>query len=454
MPLPLLFPLEDVTISGNKTPIAGEKGGTAVKKAEAREQASLEARVARPLVFGTAGMCALLTALAAGAAYPAARDAGLVLPLVLGALAVFAAGEGAALLLIRYVSRTYLKPLSDAAEAAALAAAGDLTAPVDRIPPTTRETETLLLAVQGLGQKGNDCLLELERALKEMAAGDLTVRVACGRAAECSGVCGAMEDAAQKLRGTVGAVRTALEQLAGPLDYLEKDAAGLAGDGQEPQAWDALLRALNRLSGELGRRAGGAADVSGAAERTRRKLVDCGRRQAELERAVERISACAAAAGKIVKDMEAASFQCSLLARTAYVEAAGAGVNGKGFAIVACELRVLASRSAQAAQEAAIFLEEMRGSIREGVDLAAAVSKELHGASASGTETCQKAAGAAQEAAQSKDLLEAVRQASRLDAIASETRDSAGRIGRTVQSLNQRINKLREALGAFRLHRH
>ena len=208
------------------------------------------------------------------------------------------------------------------------------------------------------------------------------------------------------------------------------------------------------MSGELGRRAGGAADVSGAAERTRRKLVDCGRRQAELERAVERISACAAAAGKIVKDMEAASFQCSLLARTAYVEAAGAGVNGKGFAIVACELRVLASRSAQAAQEAAIFLEEMRGSIREGVDLAAAVSKELHGASASGTETCQKAAGAAQEAAQSKDLLEAVRQASRLDAIASETRDSAGRIGRTVQSLNQRINKLREALGAFRLHRH
>ena len=47
------------------------------------------------------------------------------------------AGEGAALLLIRYVSRTYLKPLSDAAEAAALAAAGDLTAPPAPIPPVS-----------------------------------------------------------------------------------------------------------------------------------------------------------------------------------------------------------------------------------------------------------------------------------------------------------------------------
>lgn len=425
-----------------------------MKQAEDKERASLEAKVARPLALGSAGICALLAALAAAAAYPAARDAGLVLPLALGALAAFAAGEGAALLLIRYVSRTYLKPLSDAAFAAALAAAGDLTAPVDRIPPTTREAEALLGAVRGLSQKGSDCLTELEQALKEMAAGDLTVRVACGRAAECSGVCGAMEDAAQKLRGAVGAVRTALEQLAGPLDCLERDAAALAGTGQEKQAWDALLRALDRLAADARRQAGGAADVSGAADHTRRKLADCGRKQMELEQAVARISACAAAAGKIVKDMEAASFQCSVLARTAYVEAAGAGVNGKGFAVVACELRVLASRSAQAAQEAAVFLEEMRGSIREGADLAAAVSAHLHDASASGAETCRKAAGAAQKAAQAKDLQEAARQAGRLDAMASETRNNAGRIVGAVQSLNRRINKLREALGAFRLHSH
>lgn len=449
-PAPLHFPLKDATINGIKSPQPG-KGGTAVKQAEEQKQAALAGKVARPLILGTTGVCALLTALAVVTAYPAARDGGWTLPLALGALAVFAAAEGTVLLLIRRVCRTYLTPLSDAVEAAVLAASGDLTAAVDRVPPTSCETEALLGAVHGLRQRSSECLLELERALNKMAAGDLTTQVACGRAAECGGVCGAMEEAAQKLRGAVGAVRNALEQLAGPLDYLERDAAGLSGDGQEKASWAALRQALERLTAHAEQRAGNAAEVSSAAEHMRRSLADCGKRQMELEQAVERANACAAAAGKIVKDMEAASFQCSVLARTAYVEAAGAGVNGKGFAIVACELRVLASRSAQAAQEAAVFLDEMRTAVREETGFAAAVSQELRGASTHSMEVCRRAAGAAQEAAQAKALQEAVRQAVRLDALAAENRGRASRVADTVQALNRRLNKLREALGAFRL---
>ena len=42
----------------------------------------------------------------------------------------------------------------------------------------------------------------------------------CKRAAECGGVCAALDGTAEKLRGAVGTVRTALEQLTGPLDAL------------------------------------------------------------------------------------------------------------------------------------------------------------------------------------------------------------------------------------------
>lgn len=414
------------------------------------EQESLVKQISRPLFLGTTGLNSLLIILLAWALYPSAQRAGITGWLILGVLLLFALCECAVVFLLRYVSKTYLHPLSEASEIAALAAAGDLTRSTSRIPPTSRETEILLQAVNEMGTHSSSCLLKLEQMLTKLADGDLTIQVDCPQVSECSGVCSAAEETAQKLRGSVGAVRTALEQLFGPLDSLEQDALGLAGQ-QENGSGNELLCALTSLTAQLRQRAGSAAHVSSSADALRQRLVRFDLQLRELEQAVKRISECASEAGKFVKDMEAASYQCSVLARTAYVEAAGAGVNGKGIAIVASELRILASRSAQAAQDASAFVSEMRQTIREGASLAAEVSKELQNVSAAGSDVCQKAAYAAQEAVQTKDLQEAVRQANRLDAWYAESQTHAGRMIQSVQSLKSRLNKLRAALQAFRL---
>lgn len=414
------------------------------------EQESLAKQVSRPLFLGMTGLNSLLIILLAWACYPPAQRAGMTGWLILGVLLLFALCENTVFFLLRHISRTYLYPLSEASEIAALAAAGDLTRSTSRIPPTSRETEILLQAVNEMGTHSSSCLLKLEQMLTKLADGDLTIQVDCPQVSECNGVCCAAEETAQKLRGSVGAVRTALEQLFGPLDSLEQNALGLAGQ-QENGSGNELLRALTSLTAQLRQRADSAANVSSSADILRQKLVRFDLQQRELEQAVERINECACEAGKFVKDMETASFQCSVLARTAYVEAAGAGVNGKGIAIVASELRILASRSAQAAQDASAFVSEMRQTIREGAGLAAEVSKELQNISAAGSDVCQKAAYAAQEAVQAKDLQEAVRQANRLDAWYAESQKHAGRMVQSVQSLKSRINKLRAALQAFRL---
>ncbi len=74
--------------------------------------------------------------------------------------------------------------------------------------------------------------------------------------------------------------------------------------------------------------------------------------------------------GSINKTIEQISFQTNILALNASVEAASAGVAGRGFAIVAEEVRNLAARSADAASGTAELIEKSLEAVRNGVALA------------------------------------------------------------------------------------
>ncbi|MDR2387852.1 MAG: methyl-accepting chemotaxis protein, partial [Deltaproteobacteria bacterium] len=93
------------------------------------------------------------------------------------------------------------------------------------------------------------------------------------------------------------------------------------------------------------------------------------RAQTSMDNVIEamaEISSSGSEIGKIIKSIDDIAFQTNLLALNAAVEAARAGEAGAGFAVVAEEVRNLASRSADAAKNTANLIENTTRNINSG----------------------------------------------------------------------------------------
>ncbi len=109
------------------------------------------------------------------------------------------------------------------------------------------------------------------------------------------------------------------------------------------------------------------------------EVVSAGEESAEhMSSTVTQIESSTFQISDVLKTLEAIAFQTNILALNASVEAARAGESGHGFAVVAEEVRSLAMRSAEAANETSDLIDGAQGNSREGVDASQNVLEKVN----------------------------------------------------------------------------
>lgn len=133
-----------------------------------------------------------------------------------------------------------------------------------------------------------------------------------------------------------------------------------------------------RSTTEVAGRARASAENGQESMREMRTRVDTVNRSVEeLQTAMDSIRDSSGAISKIIKTIDEIAFQTNILALNAAVEAARAGEAGAGFAVVAEEVRSLASRAAEAAGETSRMIGDSVTRSKQGADVTTEVARHL-----------------------------------------------------------------------------
>ncbi|MDW7651003.1 MAG: methyl-accepting chemotaxis protein [Bacillota bacterium] len=226
----------------------------------------------------------------------------------------------------------------------------------------------------------------ISSAMDRASGGDLTFRVDANTDDELGKLAQACNREFENLTKAMQIIRTSSEQLAASAQQIAASAERIA-DGNQGQANEVhhavnimtdATAAIQQVADSAGRAAHTAAEATSLAEGGGQSVMEAVASMRQIQETVRDLGSSSTQIGEIIKVINDIAEQTNLLALNAAIEAARAGEHGKGFAVVADEVRKLAERSGVATQE----IEQLIVGIQKGTG--AAVKAVEHGSVVAG----------------------------------------------------------------------
>ncbi len=140
------------------------------------------------------------------------------------------------------------------------------------------------------------------------------------------------------------------------------------GTSQQKVSINGLVSNITDMTAQIQNSTARCGSASDLVDRAAGYAAEADTKMEQLITATQNIDQSSTKIGTIIKTIEDIAFQTNILALNASVEAARAGTAGKGFSVVSDEVRSLATRSAQAAQNTNTLIDRSIHDVKTGTE--------------------------------------------------------------------------------------
>lgn len=265
------------------------------------------------------------------------------------------------------ITRSILRPVNEIKKAAQSVAEGKLQA---NLSFTSRnELGQLAESIRQTTMALNAYVSEIKTGMTALGKGKLNYRTKVKFKGDFVALGDALDEIGELLRNAIQQINGSAEQVAGGAEQVSNAAQALAqGTSQQASSIEELAVSISEITESINGNAEKAVRSSKLADNVGRSLESNDQQMHRLLTAIKEIKNNSQEITGIVKEIEDIAFQTNILALNASVEAARAGEAGRGFSVVAGEVRRLASKTAEASKLTAGLVDKNSEAVNAGMD--------------------------------------------------------------------------------------